>query len=113
MPMNRFVLDTSIFTNPDVFRTFGPDAQEAIRTFSRLARATRAEFFMPGSVYEELGKIKDLTEDIKRPDTTQIWKSISFRVPPSTGVGLKQPSNALMFRSKSRPSTTRATCRPR
>jgi len=62
MPMNRFVLDTSIFTNPDVFRTFGPDAQEAIRTFSRLARATRAEFFMPGSVYEELGKIKDLTE---------------------------------------------------
>ena len=60
--MNRFVLDTSIFTNPDVFRAFGPDAQEAIRTFSRLARATGAEFFMPGSVYEELGKIKDLSD---------------------------------------------------
>jgi RNA ligase partner protein len=59
--MNRFVLDTSIFTNPDVFRAFGPDAQEAIRSFAELARATGAEFFMPGSVYEELGKIKDLS----------------------------------------------------
>ena len=60
--MNRFVLDTSIFTNPDVFRAFGPDAQQAIHTFSQLARATSSEFFMPGSVYEELGKIKDLSE---------------------------------------------------
>ncbi len=60
--MNRFVLDTSLFTNPDVFRAFGADAQEAIRVFSRLARATGRDFFMPGSVYEELGKIKDLSE---------------------------------------------------
>ena len=60
--MNRFVLDTSLFTNPDVFRAFGPDAQEAIRVFSRLARATGRDFFMPGSVYEELGRIKDLSE---------------------------------------------------
>ena len=60
--MNRFVLDTSLFTNPDVFRAFGPDAQEAIRVFSHLARATGRDFFMPGSVYEELGKIKDLSE---------------------------------------------------
>ncbi len=60
--MNRFVLDTSLFTNPDVFRSFGADAQEAIRVFSRLARCTGRDFFMPGSVYEELGKIKDLSE---------------------------------------------------
>jgi RNA ligase partner protein len=60
--MHRFVLDTSVFTNPDVFRAFGADAQEAIRTFARLARATSAEFYMPGSVYEELGKIKDLSD---------------------------------------------------
>jgi len=62
VPMNRFVLDTSIFTNPDVFRTFGPDAQEAIRVFVQLAHAAGAEFFMPGSVYEELRKVKDLSE---------------------------------------------------
>ncbi|MCU0835232.1 MAG: RNA ligase partner protein [Chromatiaceae bacterium] len=60
--MQRFVLDTSLFTNPDVYRAFGPDAQAAIRVFARLARATGAEFYMPGSVYEELGKIKDLSE---------------------------------------------------
>ena len=60
--MDRFVLDTSIFTNPDIFRDFGPDAQAAIREFARLARETRREFYMPGSVYEELGKIKDLSQ---------------------------------------------------
>jgi len=59
--MNRFILDTSMFTNPDVFRAFGPDSQEAIRCFSGLARTTGADFYMPGSVYEELGKIKDLS----------------------------------------------------
>ncbi|MEA3274180.1 MAG: RNA ligase partner protein [Pseudomonadota bacterium] len=60
--MNRFVLDTSIFTNPDVFRAFGADAQAAIRSFTVLARTTDADFYMPGSVYEELGKIKDLSD---------------------------------------------------
>jgi len=60
--MHRFVLDTSVFTNPNVFHAFGADAQEAIRTFAQLARATSAEFYMPGSVYEELGKIKDLSD---------------------------------------------------
>jgi RNA ligase partner protein len=60
--MNRFILDTSIFTNPDVFRVFGPHTQDAIRAFTRLARATDAGFFMPSSVYEELGKMKDLSD---------------------------------------------------
>jgi RNA ligase partner protein len=60
--VDRFVLDTSIFTNPDIFRDFGPDAQAAILEFARLARETRREFYMPGSVYEELGKIKDLSQ---------------------------------------------------
>lgn len=60
--MNRFVLDTSLFTNPDTFRAFGDDAQQAIRVFCQLARRTGRDFFMPGSVYEELSKIKDLSE---------------------------------------------------
>ncbi len=58
--MKRFVLDTSLFTNPDVYVQFGVDAQGAILAFSRLACRVEAEFFMPGSVYEELSKIKDL-----------------------------------------------------
>lgn len=59
--MKCFVLDTSLFTNPDIFRGFGSDTQEAILVFSRLARETGRDFFMPGSVYEELCKIKDLS----------------------------------------------------
>jgi RNA ligase partner protein len=60
--MTSFVLDTSIFTNPDVFLQFGDDAQTAILAFSALAARVKADFFMPGSVYAELGKIKDLRE---------------------------------------------------
>jgi RNA ligase partner protein len=60
--MSSFVLDTSIFTNPDVFLQFGDDAQTAILTFSGLAARVPADFFMPGSVYAELSKIKDLRE---------------------------------------------------
>ncbi len=58
--MERFVLDTSIFTNPDVYGQFGGEALEALAAFLELAAAADAEFFMPGSVYEELRKMRDL-----------------------------------------------------
>jgi len=60
--MNRFVLDTSVFTNPDVFRQFGDTTQQAVQGFVRLAVRLDADFYMPGSVYDELRKIKDLGE---------------------------------------------------
>lgn len=60
--MDRYILDTSIFTNPDVFRQFGDSAQDAILQFVKIAVQVEAEFFMPGSVYNELGKVKDLAE---------------------------------------------------
>jgi RNA ligase partner protein len=60
--MKRFILDTSLFTNPDVFLQFGTDAQQAILSFARIACRVDAEFFMPGSVYDELSKMKDLRE---------------------------------------------------
>ena len=60
--MQRVVLDTSVFTNPDVYRQFGADSLTAIRSFLALAKRTSAEFFMPLSVYEELRTIKDLGE---------------------------------------------------
>lgn len=60
--MERFVLDTSVFTNPDVFRQFGEDSLQAIRGFLALAKRVNAEFYMPGSVYEELRLMKDLGE---------------------------------------------------
>jgi RNA-free ribonuclease P len=58
--MDRFVLDTSLFTNPAVYAQFGADTQAAVRAFLQVAVRLRAEFYMPGSVYEELCKIKDL-----------------------------------------------------
>jgi RNA ligase partner protein len=60
--MHRFVLDTSLFTNPDVYHQFGDDAQQAVHRFLRIGVRVDAEFFMPGSVYQELKKMKDLGE---------------------------------------------------
>jgi RNA ligase partner protein len=60
--MERFVLDTSVFTNPDVYVQFGETAEEAIEGFVRLARRVDVRFYMPASVYEELCKVKDLGE---------------------------------------------------
>ncbi len=58
--MERFVLDTSVFTNPNIFAQFGETSQAAIGAFVALARQVKAQFYMPTSVYEELGKVKDL-----------------------------------------------------
>lgn len=58
--MERFVLDTSLFTNPEVYNQFGEDSLSAIRSFLELAKETDAEYYMPVSVYHELGTIKDL-----------------------------------------------------
>ncbi len=60
--MDRFVLDTSIFTNPNVYRQFGDTTREAVRGFVKVAVRLNAEFYMPGSVYDELCKMKDLGE---------------------------------------------------
>lgn len=60
--MERFILDTSIFTNPDVFTQFGEEFQSALAVFSSLAFRCKAEFYMPTSVYEELHKFRQLNE---------------------------------------------------
>lgn len=57
-----FVLDTSFFTNPDVYRQFGRESPEALARFLELAGRTPARFYMPGSVYAELQKLEDLGE---------------------------------------------------
>ena len=60
--MRRFVLDTSLFTNPDTYGQFSKDWAEALGSFLQLARRVDADFYMPGSVYQELGQIKNLDE---------------------------------------------------
>ncbi|ADC89446.1 Protein of unknown function UPF0278 [Thermocrinis albus DSM 14484] len=58
--MEVFVLDTSVFTNPDVYSQFEKDQLGAIEDFLSLAPHTGATFFMPTSIYDELCKMVDL-----------------------------------------------------
>lgn len=56
----RFVLDTSIFTNPEIRGAFGPDPTAALGGFLDLARGLRGvEFFMPPSIWAELSSFLD------------------------------------------------------
>lgn len=58
--MEKFILDTSIFTNPDIYSQFGKDTEHAVQTFLDIAQHSDGEFFMPRSVYNELDAMKDL-----------------------------------------------------
>lgn len=58
--MEKLILDTSIFTNPDIYSQFGEESQTAISGFLDFAQQTCVEFYMPSSVYEELSTMKDL-----------------------------------------------------
>jgi len=58
--MDKFILDTSIFTNPDIYSQFGHNTEEAIQKFLDIAQQSRTEFYMPSSVYDELNTMKDL-----------------------------------------------------
>lgn len=60
--LERFVLDTSIFTNPHAYEVFGPEPGLAISCFLSLAQRSSSEFYMPTSVYEELRQMRDLGE---------------------------------------------------
>lgn len=53
--MRKFILDTSLFVNPHARKSFGKDAKSAVRGFIKKAKKTKAEFFMPPSVFRELG----------------------------------------------------------
>ncbi|WP_461831508.1 RNA ligase partner protein [Aquifex sp.] len=60
--MEKFVLDTSVFTNPDIYKTFEEDQTGAVENFIHLALNSGAEFYMPTSIYDELRKILDVGE---------------------------------------------------
>jgi len=66
--MERIVIDTSVFTNPDVYSLFGKSAKDAFRNFLELAKRFKNEFefYMPPSVFEELNLI--LGEDSIPPE---------------------------------------------
>lgn len=80
----KYILDTSIFSNPDVFIQFGETFSDAIATFMQLAFRVRAEFFMPHSVYGELQQVKDLGEraaDFERAVRIRSPRRLDLTVP--------------------------------
>ena len=53
--MRKFVMDTSVFVNPQVSRGFGPNPKKAIAGFVKLALKRKDfEFYMPSSIFTEL-----------------------------------------------------------
>ncbi len=51
----KFVIDTSIFTNPDVYISFGRTPTTALKNFLKLINKLEGpNFYMPPSIYEEL-----------------------------------------------------------
>ncbi len=52
----RFVLDTSVFVNPEIRKDFGANPTEAMRTFLGYAEKLfgKVEFYMPPGIYREV-----------------------------------------------------------
>lgn len=50
----RFVLDTSLFVNPDARRKFGESVDHAVNRLLKITRERNFEIYMPVSVFREL-----------------------------------------------------------
>jgi RNA-free ribonuclease P len=51
----RIIIDTSIFTNPDVYQSFGASSTEALHTFLDIVgKLDGPAFYMPPTIYQEL-----------------------------------------------------------
>ncbi|BAD85614.1 hypothetical protein, conserved [Thermococcus kodakarensis KOD1] len=60
----KFVLDTSIFVNPEVRKNFGDNPTEAMKTFLSYAEKLfgKVEFYMPPGIYREVMHFVDSEE---------------------------------------------------
>ena len=66
MAVMKFVLDTSIFTNPQLYKKFSNDIIDATEDLLYLMEHSGAEFYMPISVYNELQKMIKLDKLIPK-----------------------------------------------
>ncbi len=65
--MRKFVIDTSLFVNPQAGRDFGADPKKAVSGFMKaVARRKDIEFYMPDSIFHELGNfVGDKTAELE------------------------------------------------
>jgi len=65
----RIIIDTSIFTNPEVYQSFGLNPTAALRTFLEIVgKLEGISFYMPPSIYQELFNFietKDIPPDLQ------------------------------------------------
>ncbi|MEK6621575.1 MAG: RNA ligase partner protein [Planctomycetota bacterium] len=65
----RIIIDTSIFTNPDVYQSFGESPTESLRSFLQIiGKLDGPTFYMPPSIFQELlnfVEIKDIPKDLQ------------------------------------------------
>lgn len=58
-----FVIDTSIFTNPDVYKTFGTSPTDALKEFLTLiGKVGGPVFYMPPAIFNELLNFVNIAE---------------------------------------------------
>ncbi len=64
----RFVVDTSVFTNPETRELLGTDVQEALRRFLDIARKHGLQIYMPLSIFRELSNFAtaDALAEVRR-----------------------------------------------
>ncbi len=61
MSKEKIVIDTSLFTNPDVYRAMlSSNPYEAVESFLDILQKTSVDAYIPRSVYIELSKIVDI-----------------------------------------------------
>jgi len=65
-----FVLDTSVFTNPQLYKKFSEDILDAAEDLLYLMEHSGAEFYMPLSTYDELQKMVKLGNLIPKFELT-------------------------------------------
>ncbi|MBF8275895.1 MAG: hypothetical protein HW390_968 [Candidatus Brocadiaceae bacterium] len=65
----RIIIDTSIFTNPDVYQSFGESPTESLRSFLQIiGKMDGPTFYMPPSIFQELlnfVEIKEIPTDLQ------------------------------------------------
>jgi RNA ligase partner protein len=65
----KIIIDTSIFTNPDVYQSFGASPTEALCTFLEIiSKLDGPTFCMPPTIYQELFNfidVKDIPSDLQ------------------------------------------------
>ncbi len=71
----RFVVDTSVFTNPETNVHFGSNTEQALEYFLDIAKSRRLQIYMPLSIFRELSNF--VTSDI----LSRLRKDIIVRNP--------------------------------